>query len=30
MIDGGHMLALSHPRELAERLERYRQELAIA
>ena len=28
VIDGGHMVCLSHPRELAERLVRYRQELA--
>ena len=28
VIDGGHMVCLSHPRELVERLERYRQELA--
>jgi hypothetical protein len=24
VIEGGHMVALSHPRELVERLERYR------
>ena len=28
VIDGGHMVCLSHPRELVERLERYRQEQA--
>jgi pimeloyl-ACP methyl ester carboxylesterase len=29
-IDGGHMVALSHPTELADRLEAYRTELGIA
>jgi pimeloyl-ACP methyl ester carboxylesterase len=28
-IDGGHMLALSHPRELADRLEAFRRELQL-
>ncbi|HET9522125.1 MAG TPA: alpha/beta fold hydrolase, partial [Candidatus Limnocylindrales bacterium] len=27
VIDGGHMVALSHPRELADRLEEYRREV---
>jgi pimeloyl-ACP methyl ester carboxylesterase len=30
VIDGGHMLALSHPRELVERLEAYRVGLPVA
>jgi pimeloyl-ACP methyl ester carboxylesterase len=30
MIDGGHMVGLSHPRELVERLESYRQALGEA
>ena len=30
VIEGGHMLCLSHPRELVERLERYRRELVTA
>ena len=30
VIDGGHMVCLSRPRELVDRLERYRQELALA
>ena len=30
VIDGGHMVSLSHPRELVDRLERYRGELGIA
>ena len=29
-IDGGHMVALSHPAALADRLEAYRTELRIA